>query len=361
MYSLQKYGGPSTRFTCPRCGRGHCFTRYVDEEGNYLDESVGKCDHDSSCQYHYTPKQFFADHPDRKPERDWRYAPIPTPPAPKAKKLCFLPDHIVVRSIRYDYDSYLVTFLKTILDPVVLEGLITDYRIGVTKSRATIFFQIDVEGRCRTGKVMLYHPDTGHRIKDENTPGRITWVHSMMKKAGMLPADWELSQCLFGEHLLRQHPDMPVALVESEKTAVICAGLMPRYLWVATGGKSCLNDRLNVLKGRKVVAFPDVDGFQEWSDKLSKLDGLDITVSPVLQQIATPEDLEAHIDIADWLIRYRSGVPGPVRESHSKAFLIAARYLDPDNYREVEELIDDLGLVFMGAEKVEEPEDEKPP
>ena len=61
-----------------------------------------------------------------------------------------------------------------------------------------------------------------------------------MKKAGVLQESWTLTQCLFGEHLLKQYPKKVVALVESEKTAVICAGLMPRFLWLATGGKSCI-------------------------------------------------------------------------------------------------------------------------
>ena len=38
----------------------------------------------------------------------------------------------------------------------------------------------------------------------------------------------------------------------------------------------------------------------------------------------------------------------------SRAFLLAARYLSPENYDAVEALIDDLGLEFLGAEKVEE-------
>ena len=172
----------------------------------------------------------------------------------RPKELCFIPYEMVTRSVRFNYDSDLVTFLRTVIDPVVLEGLIDDYRIGVTKSKATIFFQIDVQGRCRTGKIMMYNPETGHRIKDPDVPGRVSWVHSMMKKAGMLPENWELSQCLFGEHLLPLYPDKPVGLVESEKTAVIAAGLMPKYLWLATDGKSGLNERLNVLRGRKVIA-----------------------------------------------------------------------------------------------------------
>lgn len=87
--------------------------------------------------------------------------------------------------------------------------------------------------------------------------------------------------------------------MESEKTAVICAGLMPRFLWLATGGKSMINERLPVLKGRKVVAFPDIDGYDEWVRKLADYPELGVTVSPVLQRSATREDREAHIDIAD--------------------------------------------------------------
>ena len=312
---------------------------------------MGRCDHESSCGYHYTPKQFFADHPDLKPGPDWRYDHVPCHSEPKAKNLSFIPDSMVTRSIRFNYDSDLVTFLRTVIDPVVLEGLIDDYKIGVTKSKATIFFQIDVQGRCRTGKIMMYNPETGHRIKDPDVPGRVTWVHSMMKKAGMLPESWELSQCLFGEHLLPLYPDKPVGLVESEKTAVIAAGLMPKFLWLATGGKSGLNERLNVLRGRKVIAWPDVDGFQEWTDKLTGFEGLDITVSPLLQQVATPEDFAAHIDIADWLVRSKGTVLGDERRIQSKNFFRAAKYLDPENFDAVEGLIDDLDLEFFGAEK----------
>ena len=353
MYNLQKYRGINSRYTCPQCGQKHCFTRYVDENGVKLDDSVGRCDHESSCGYHYTPKQFFADHPDQKPGKDWREDRPAWLDQEKTKELCFLPDDIVTRSVRFNYDSHLVAFLRTVLDAVVLEGLIEEYRIGVTKSRATIFFQMDYDGRCRTGKIMLYDPETGHRIKDPNVPGRVTWVHSMMKQAGMLPANWELSQCLFGEHLVALYPDKPVGLVESEKTAVIAAGLMPQYIWLATGGKSGLNDRLNVLKSRKVVAWPDVDGFQEWTEKLAKFAGLDITVSPLLQQEATAEEMEAHIDIADWLLREHGCHSERSEKSRSKAFLLASRFLSPEANEVVEALINDLGLEFLGAEKVD--------
>lgn len=43
---------------------------------------------------------------------------------------------------------------------------------------------------------------------------------------------------------------------------------MPDYIWLATGGKSQFNERLKVLYGRDVVAFPDVDGNTTWCEKV---------------------------------------------------------------------------------------------
>ena len=63
-YSLQKYKGTSTRHTCPNCGDRRSFAYYVDESGTPLHPSVGRCNHESGCGYHYTPKQYFHDHPE---------------------------------------------------------------------------------------------------------------------------------------------------------------------------------------------------------------------------------------------------------------------------------------------------------
>jgi DNA primase len=62
-FMLESYTGPHSRHTCPKCGASHEFSRYIDtENGNtYLDDSVGKCNRTNNCNYHYTPKQYFAD------------------------------------------------------------------------------------------------------------------------------------------------------------------------------------------------------------------------------------------------------------------------------------------------------------
>ena len=308
-YSLQPYEGPGSRFTCPACGGKRCFTRYVDENGDWLDEAVGRCNHESRCGYHYTPRQFFEDHPSARPDWKENFFRIPQQTIKKTvkKQLWTIGADIVKSSVNPAIDSDFTAFLTGLIGRKNTAKIVKEYHIGVTKSKDVIFYQLDTEGRCRTGKIMKYDRQTGHRVKDEKVGGKITWVHAVLRQSAdpllRLPDGWELTQCLFGEHLLKQYPFKPVALVESEKTAVICSAFWPEYIWLATGGKSQLNDRLQVLRGRKVVAFPDVDGYLEWKEKLSRVRGLDIVVSDVLEKEATFEDRANHVDIADLLIR----------------------------------------------------------
>lgn len=72
-------------------------------------------------------------------------------------------------------------------------------------------------------------------------------------------------------------------------SASTCSLLLPEYIWLATGGKSQFNDRLMVLKGRKVTAFPDIDGYDEWRKKAKNYPMLDITISDILERNAAPE------------------------------------------------------------------------
>lgn len=45
------------------------------------------------------------------------------------------------------------------------------------------------------------------------------------------------------------------------------------------------------------------------------------------------------------------------RANTSSSIRMAAKYLSPENLDNVEALIDELGLMFVGAEKIEEPEE----
>ena len=194
-----------------------------------------------------------------------------------------------------------VSFIVKLFDEHTAKALFEKYHIGTTMDGHTIFYQFDTQNRCRGGKIIPYNPETGHRIKDDHFPP-VMWVHTNLKAAHLLPPEWRLTQCLFGELLLQDKVNANVALVESEKTAVICSLLLPEYIWLATGGKSQFNDRLMVLKGRKVTAFPDIDGYDEWRKKAKNYPMLDITISDILERNATPDQRERQVDIADVLL-----------------------------------------------------------
>ena len=38
-----------------------------------------------------------------------------------------------------------------------------------------------------------HDPANGHRIKDPTAPGKVNWVHSILKQRKLLPADWIIS------------------------------------------------------------------------------------------------------------------------------------------------------------------------
>ena len=316
MYHLEKYRTKASRHECPNCHDRHSFTYYVDDNGEPLDPTCGRCDHESKCQYHYTPKQYFQDHPTDRTVGQ-RFVPKMQAVGTMPKPLYTIPFSYVRQSA--SYNSTFVRFLCGLFDkgkpdsPTV-RRLGELYALGATKEREVIFWQIDVKGRVRSGKIMRYGED-GHRLK---SGGGADWVHSKLMKAGLLPSDWQLTQCLFGEHLLNwsAHRDKVVALVESEKSALIGAACFPNYVWLATGGKSQLSiDKMKVLTGRTVILFPDVDGYRDWKEKAKGFIFCKVTVSDLLERNATAAERNAKIDIADWLVRQLRDSRSPIPPS----------------------------------------------
>lgn len=348
-YQLEKYHGKATRHECPNCHDRHSFTYYVDEDGQPLDENCGRCDHESSCGYHYTPTDYFRDHTTNKPTEKNFIPKMQLQPKPP-KPLCTIPFKYVRQSA--SYNSAFVKFLcglfdRNTLDSPTIKRLGELYAIGATKDKDIIFWQIDINGKVRTGKIMKYGED-GHRIKDGNG---VNWIHAKMKKDGLLPDDWELTQCLFGEHLLNlsMNRNKVVALVESEKSALIGAACFTSMVWLATGGKSQLSiDKMKVLSGRTVVMFPDVDGFDEWTERAKKLTFCKVCVSDVLEKNATDEERSKKIDIADWLIiQLKEGYTPPMPDEEYR-WLFGQPKTDLERMVEehpfIQMMVDELGL-----------------
>ena len=295
---------PRIKVSCPACGRPKKLVRYVDTfTGKFLYDYVGKCDRIFKCGYHYTPSDYFRDHP-------WLndssvYHPMSLRIKGHSSKPSFIERGRMVESMNRCQSSVLFRFLCSLWGNDETMRLFHLYNVGATRSMngEAVFWQVDVKGCIRTGKIMRYGND-GHRIKEDGLVN-FMWAHRM-KSMVANPGDFNLMQCFFGEHLLPVYPNSKVMIVESEKSAIIASHYYPQFLWLATGGCcGCLNQTASqVLKGREVWLVPDLDAEDSWRGKLSMLRTITTTVGIVstLSDMATPEQKAAKLDIADFLL-----------------------------------------------------------
>ena len=163
------------------------------------------------------------------------------------------------------------------------------YRLGCTKDGGVIFWQIDEQQRVHTGKIMYYQ----------------------------LPQKYEFHPCLFGMHLLMEDvrgkmtDGRKIAIVESEKTAVIMSEIVKDFIWLSCGGLQMFKPELLApLVNYKVIIFPDTDetgeAFKAWAQIALEAHRLykfryPLRVSHLLEDHATPNQKQRKIDLVDFL------------------------------------------------------------
>lgn len=353
----------SKKFTCPACHKKR-LVKYLDNNtGNYLNDDFGRCDRESQCGYHKAPPKgkkcyliTFLSIQDISPKAikgvdengviniipksqimerakndcwltEW-YLNKETIPFAGCQSKYFNSDKLeVVNTVvtkepqpepepsdhsleTLDYlfnenptDDNFTKFLLSIFNIEDVNKAIQHYFITGTNKKwpkATIFFQIDHKERIRAGKVMLYNPETGKRVKEPYS--HINWLHNIQNKT-----DFNLSQCLFGLHRINEDYQKKIAIVESEKTAIIMSIILPEYIWLATGAKHGLKlEKLKPIKNRQIVLYPDKGEFNNWQKVETEATGnrFKITTSNLLENT----DLEAGADLADLYLKRVPGV-----------------------------------------------------
>jgi hypothetical protein len=317
----------SRKFDCPRC-RKKTFVRVVAVATHlYLPAHVGRCDRESRCGYEYTWKQHFADENltisaetaalsyERALSSRSLLGPTHTIDPVGDSPERFLgrrPDHVesnqLIRTLTNYRGNTFVRFLWRLFpdDHWDVESAVKEYLIG-TEGRFTVFPTIDRLGRVCKAKLIRYDPVTGKRIRSQFS---VSSLQAKLKRSGQLKENFETDkEVFFGEHLLTKYPERPVAIVESEKAAVIasiCKGVFPDFVWLATGSKQWLKvKRITKLdRDRQIILYPDADGFETWREValVARSLGFQIKLSSLIEEIATEAEKSKQVDIADYLI-----------------------------------------------------------
>lgn len=189
------------------------------------------------------------------------------------------------------------------------------YYVGNWSDGRVVWWQVDEQYQVRTGKLMKYKDD-GHRDKDDH-PG---WVHNYKNICANVD-DYTVKKTLFGMHLTKRFPTASIHIVESEKTALIMAiayGCPWDKLWVASGGKTCLNPEVLeplIKENRRIMIYPDKDGVEEWKAIAKGIgyDNLQVNAD-YLTRYWKEEDGD-HADLGDLMVRWLSEKKHPPRKA----------------------------------------------
>jgi hypothetical protein len=297
MQFRYKLDPSSKKYVCKWCLK-KSMVRLIDTEKNELMPlDYGRCDRESKCGFFETPKVGII--------KDKEY--VFTPPTP----ISYLDLDLISLSGKNFKQNHFIQFLKSKFSEKEIKGVILKYLIGTSNrwNGATVFWQLDNNLKLRHGKVMSYNSVTGKRVKDTNGKSYIDSVRSILQLK-----KFNLKQCLFGLHLINEANKKTIALVESEKTAILMSIYKPNYLWMATGSKNGFKyEMLKHIKNNQIVAFPDKSEYNDWLNKSIELNalGFNIKVSELLEDIDAPNGT----DLADIYIKNFINIDKPSKQN----------------------------------------------
>lgn len=283
-YSFDK---TSKKFICPNCNKKR-FVRFIDvATNNYLEDLYGKCDRETSCGYYNKPEKTIV-------MINNIVAANQLIPINKGNNISY---HSLVQlqsTLQQYHKNNFYLYLLELFPIQEIQNVFEKYKIGTSKNwnGSTVFWQIDNQNKIRAGKIILFDKKSCKRVKKPYP--HINWVHSKLKCE-----NFNLKQCLFGLHLVS--PKTKIALVESEKTAIIMTLLLPEYTWLATGSKQNFkNDILYTIKNNEIIVFPDKSEFKDWKEKANLLNktGYNIKLSDYIEKT----ECKIGTDLADLYI-----------------------------------------------------------
>ncbi|GAB2777388.1 DUF6371 domain-containing protein [Salinimicrobium soli] len=157
----------------------------------------------------------------------------------------FISESLIWKYYEVSPENNLLQYLRKNYPEQDVDRVKEDYALGSTKNGGTVFWLINENLQVQKNKI-CYYQENGKRTNRFKAPYK---------------NDDGYYSCLFGAHFLksiRKGTDL-VVLVESEKTAVVGAILLPQFTWLAFGGLNGLTEsKVACLKGHKVLLVPDM-------------------------------------------------------------------------------------------------------
>ena len=221
---------------CP-CGKSNNDGKFATEKG-FKNQFIGHC--------HGCLKDFWKDSETLVPLES--YAPV------KKVNYCNPKTSHIEETFDYNLNSGFAKFLVEVFGFDKATKAVEKYYLGVWESK-TVFWQIDQTGDPRAAKIINYKRD-GHR------EGYPNWHHTLV-----LETECQLKQTFFGAHLIPNY-DLPIAVAEGAKAAVIMSLIRPEYIWISAESKGGLNKKkCDSIAEYDVTLFPDAGCYELWKSK----------------------------------------------------------------------------------------------
>lgn len=276
---------PRMRCPNPSCNR-LSFSPYVDKEtGEIVGEQYGVCSHRVSCGYSLYPTSEQLKEPSKIiKDIDTRKPFLLNPSIYEELK----------RHTRLDNFSTNLRMLFKNADEVLDKYGVVSGSQGAKYQNYTGFPYIQQDGVLKSVKMMMYGNDL-HRAKDKEGNGIVNWLHYFN---GFDKTKDKFEACWFGEQLIDTTEYDYIGIVESEKTCIVATCCVPSVLWLACGSIGNKKQIIGKgLKGKKVVFFPDANGFENWNEWVMNQRQYTWKVSKL------PQTLSGGDDIADVLLK----------------------------------------------------------
>lgn len=276
MYKYQLTN--SRRIDCPFCGKHGKYSAYQDTKtGQLAPMEYGMC---SSCRQYKTPPNNF----------------IPGEATYNTGEVGFFEADRENFNLQHFYKSkhfqsnYFFDGLTDRFGKQQVERVADLYRIGKFDDHGVIFPYYYTDDHLCTAKILFYDKHLS-RVKDDPKRKYPKFTHNLYynsyegseydfrelevdQNGNDVERKFNLRLSLFGHHLIINDREKTIGLVESEKTAIIMAIVFPEFIWVASGGKTMIQDyKFLFFTNRKCLVFYDLhpkdDIYLDWSEKLT--------------------------------------------------------------------------------------------